>query len=162
MPSFAKLVRYAGVSAVSTVTGLSVLGLLVGVWAFPAGWANVVATSVGTVPSFLLNRRWVWSRSGKASLRREVLPFCALSFASLAWSTVLVHLGASWADRHHLGRLDRTLIVEGASVAAFGSAWVIQFLLCDRVFFRTRRATRPLPGNVEAAGMAATGFPVGR
>ena len=138
MPPFAKLVRYAGVSAVSTVTGLTVLGVLVGVYGFPAAWSNVIATAVGTVPSFALNRRWVWARGGTPSLRREVVPFCVLSFISLAWSTLAVHLGASWADAHHLQRLDRTALIEAANVAAFGSAWVVQFVLCDRVLFRSR------------------------
>ena len=39
------------------------LTLLVGTDAVTAGWANVIATGVGTVPSFELNRRWVWGRS---------------------------------------------------------------------------------------------------
>ena len=54
-----KLLRYAAVSAVSTATSLTVLALLVGVVNAPAGWANVAATAIGTVPSFELNRRWV-------------------------------------------------------------------------------------------------------
>jgi len=139
MPSLAKLVRYSGVSVISTVTGMTVLGVLVGVYGFPAAWSNVIATAVGTVPSFELNRRWVWARHGTPSLRREVVPFCVLSFISLAWSTLAVHLGASWADTHHLQRLARTALIEAANVAAFGSAWVVQFVLCDRVLFRNRQ-----------------------
>lgn len=60
--------RYCTVSAVSTATGLTVLGLLVGVAGVGATVANVVATAVGTVPSFELNRRWVWAHDGKRSV----------------------------------------------------------------------------------------------
>jgi putative flippase GtrA len=111
---------------------------LVGAYGVPAAEANVIATAVGTVPSFELNRRWVWARGGVPALRREILPFCALSFLSLAWSTLAVHFGASWADAHHYHRLERTVVVEVANVTAFGSAWVGQFVLCDRVLFRGR------------------------
>ncbi len=58
-----RLRRYAGVSVISTAVSLAVLTLLVGTDAVTVGWANVIATGVGTVPSFELNRRWVWGRS---------------------------------------------------------------------------------------------------
>ena len=75
--------RYGTVSIIATVTSMTVLGVLVTLTTMPAGWANVVATAVGTVPSFELNRRWVWGRTGKRSLRGEVGPFWILSFAGL-------------------------------------------------------------------------------
>ena len=59
---------------------MTVLGVLVTATAMPAGLANVIATAVGTVPSFELNRRWVWRKTGKRSLRGEVGPFWVLSF----------------------------------------------------------------------------------
>jgi hypothetical protein len=54
------------------------------------GWSNVVATTVGTVPSFELNRRWVWTKRGHRSLLWEIAPFCRLSAAGLAPSTLIV------------------------------------------------------------------------
>ncbi|HEY0398177.1 MAG TPA: bifunctional glycosyltransferase family 2/GtrA family protein, partial [Acidimicrobiia bacterium] len=59
MARLGKLLRYATVSAVATITSLTVLGVLVATGTLSAGWANVVATAVGTIPSFELNRRWV-------------------------------------------------------------------------------------------------------
>jgi putative flippase GtrA len=64
------LVRYASVSAIATTVGLVTLALLVDVGHWPAVWANVVATALGTVPSFELNRRWVWRRDGRRSMLR--------------------------------------------------------------------------------------------
>jgi DNA-binding CsgD family transcriptional regulator len=50
----------------------------------------VIATSAGIVPSFELNRRWVWSKRGSRSLGREIGPLCVLSFAGLGLSTLAV------------------------------------------------------------------------
>jgi putative flippase GtrA len=138
----ARLRRYAAVSAVSTATSLTVLGVLVGLANTPAGWANVAATAIGTVPSFELNRRWVWLKRGARSVWREVVPFAGLALAGLALSTLTVHLASTWAQQSGWGRLARTSAVEAASVATFGSLWVLQYVLCDRVLFRSREPKR--------------------
>ena len=144
----AKLLRYAGVSVVSTLVGLTVLGLLVGVANVSAGWANVAATAVGTVQSFELNRRWVWAKSGPRSMAAEVVPFCLLSFSGLALSTFAVHVTAVWADAAGWMRLARTVAVEVANLGAFGSLWVLQFVLLDRVLFG-QRVGRPKAPVIE-------------
>lgn len=144
MKRLAQLVRYAAVSGIATATSLTVLGLLVLTRAAPAGWANLIATAVGTVPSFELNRRWVWNKRGHRSVGAEVAPFCALSFAGLALSTLAVHVVAVWADVNGLSNGLRTLLVEGANVAAFGSLWVAQFVILDRLLFRPRRVALPV------------------
>lgn len=131
-----RFLRYGAVSAISTATSLSILGVLVGVFAWPATLSNVIATAIGTVPSFELNRRWVWSASGERSLLRQALPYCALSFMGLVASTVAVHL-ASDATRAS-SRLVHTAAVEMANIAAYGALWIVQFVLCDRVLFRLR------------------------
>jgi putative flippase GtrA len=145
MGTMRKWFRYAAVSVVATVTSLSILGVLVGLINAPAGWANVIATAVGTIPSFELNRRWVWGRQGKRSLAAEVGPFVTLSFVELVLSTIAVHLASTWVSGQP--SLTRTIAVEAASVATFGSLWVLQFVVCDRALFRHRPAsvTRRLP-----------------
>jgi putative flippase GtrA len=143
MPGFAspshravlrRLVRYGSVSAIATVTSLIVLGVLVGLARFPAIWANVIATSIGTVPSFELNRRWVWAQSGRLSLLRHAAPFVLLSFAGLIISTLAVHLASGATSS--TTRLFHTAAVEMANVAAYGVLWIVQFVLCDRILFR--------------------------
>ncbi len=135
-----RLVRYTGVSAIATATSLSVLFALVGFVGLPGAWSNVVATAVGTVPSFELNRRWVWRCPDRRSLLGQVVPFTALSFAGLLVSTVAVGLAShrtqGWGHWAH------TLAVEFANLAAFGSLWVVQYVVLDRLLFRTREARR--------------------
>jgi putative flippase GtrA len=125
----------------ATATSMIVLGALVATGAMAAGWANVVATGVGTVPSFELNRRWVWGRQGRRRVLAEIGPFCALSFAGLALSTLAVSLAARWATTSGLGAGGRTLASEGASVATFGTLWIGQYVLLDRVLFARRAPT---------------------
>jgi putative flippase GtrA len=134
----AKLLRYGSVSAIATATSLTVLTALVSTRALTPGWANIVATAVGTVPSFELNRRWVWGRRGHRSLGAEVGPFWVLSFAGLAISTVAVSAAGRWVDRAAIGGVARTLTLQGANLAAFGSLWIAQFFILDRVLFRGR------------------------
>ena len=131
-----QLIRYGSVSAISTTISLSVLGILVAGRVMPAGWANVVATACGTVPSFELNRRWVWNKTGRRSFAGEIAPFWALSFLGLALSTLTVTLTAEWADHAAVSSLTRTLMVEGANIAAFGLLWIAQFVILDRVLFQ--------------------------
>jgi putative flippase GtrA len=131
-----QMARYAIVSAISTTISLTVLAVLVATSTVAAGWANVIATSAGIVPSFELNRRWVWSRRGRRSLVREVGPFCALSFAGLGLSTLAVAATAHWATNAGLGTGPRTLAVTSANLIAFGTLWVLQFVLLDKVLFR--------------------------
>jgi putative flippase GtrA len=134
-----KLVRYAAVSAISTTVSLSILAVLVATAAATAGWANVIATTVGTIPSFELNRRWVWGRTGRRSLWAVIGPFCALSFTGLALSTLAVSAAAGWATPTGMGTAARTMVADGANVATFGTLWVVQFVLLDRVLFGSGR-----------------------
>jgi putative flippase GtrA len=146
--SFRKLLRYAAVSVVSTAVSLSILGILIATRAVSAAWANVVATSVATVPSFELNRRWVWKKAGQRSLFAEVGPFCAMSFAGLALSTFAVSAAARWATGDGFGTTGRTVVAEAANIATFGTLWLAQFAILDRVLFKTSPSAIPLTGQL--------------
>jgi putative flippase GtrA len=137
-----QLVRYGAVSVISSGTSLVVLTTLVATGALAAGWANVVATAVGTVPSFELNRRWVWRSSAERSLLTQVGPFCVLSFAGLAISTLAVHFAVAWASGRGMSSGGRAAVAAMANLAAFGSLWIAQFVILDRVLFASGRPTR--------------------
>ena len=138
----AQLVRYAAVSAISTSVSLTILGTLVATRAVTAGWANVIATAVATVPSFELNRRWVWAQQGPRSLHREAAPYFALTFAGLGLSTLAVSTATGMASAHHVGTAGRTVVAMFANLTGFGTVWVVQYVVLDRVLFRGPRAIR--------------------
>lgn len=143
-----RMAKCMSVSIFTTLVSLVTLGVLAGAAGVRAWLANVVATAVGTVPSYLLNRRWVWGRPGRGDAWRELVPFWAMSFMGLVLSTVAVdradHLAASLGLDHEL----RTAALLAANVGAFGVLWLGQFVMLDRVLFRERRSA----GALSAAG----------
>lgn len=119
--------RYSMVSVVGVVVTQAVLFGMVGVMDIDPTWSNVTAVSVAAVPAFILNKRWVWSRDGKVSVRREILPFWVFTLAGLVLSTLLVTVAK--------GMSDSTLLVMGANIAGFGVLWVAKFLFLDQIMF---------------------------
>lgn len=154
-----KLARYTTVSAISTATTLSLLGVLVLAKALSPGWANLVATGVGTIPSFELNRRWVWGKGGRRSMGKEVLPFCLLSFSGLALSTAAVSLSTAWAQGRGFGTGQVALVAETANLVTFGSLWVVQFFMLDRLLFRPPAAQHVAPPAAVAEAPGANTRP---
>ncbi|HZQ57423.1 MAG TPA: GtrA family protein [Acidimicrobiales bacterium] len=145
-----KLARYTFVSAISTTVSLAVLGALVATAAVTPGWANVIATGIGTVPSFELNRRWVWRHRGRRLLVAQVLPFCALSLLGLVLSTVAVHAATAWAASAGAAATTRALVAQAANVGTFGALWAVQFVVLDRVLFARRPPALAAAGRTRA------------
>jgi putative flippase GtrA len=123
-----KPIRYAAVSAVAVVfTQIVLVTCRAGIGLSPV-WSNVTAVSLGCIPSYTLNRYWVWGKRGKNHFWREVVPFWTLALIGLAFSTVLVALAARWSDA--------TWVVSAANLTAFGTLWVAKYLILDAVLFR--------------------------
>jgi putative flippase GtrA len=132
-PQGKKLFRYSMVSVISTAVSFSVLFILYGlarVWSEVPD--TVLANVVATFPSYWLNRRWAWGKSGRSHLVREVMPFWVMSALGITFSIV----GASVA--RHLGmghsHLVRTVLVLLANLASFGIFWVAKLAVFNRIF----------------------------
>ncbi len=132
---FGRMARCLSVSVLTTLLSLVTLALLVGWWGTTPWVANVIATAVGTVPSYVLNRRWVWGRDGSGDVWREVVPFWVLSFSGLVLSTAAVATADAWASSIGLVGPTRTAVLLLANVGSFAVLWVGQFLVLDRVLF---------------------------
>jgi putative flippase GtrA len=130
-----RFLRYGSVTAISTAVALLVLGVLIGGFSFPAIWANLVATVVATVPFFELNRRWVWAHNEEWSIWHQAIPYAICSIAGLVVSTFAVHLAlnatalSTWVMH--------TVAVELAVLGSDIAIWLVQFVLCDRILFRS-------------------------
>jgi putative flippase GtrA len=135
-----RLTRCMSVSVVTTVISLFTLATATAAFGVTAWIANVIATTVATIPSYYLNRRWTWGRTGASDPWREVLPFWALAFAGLALSTISVALTDAWSVGAHLAPPVHTMTLLVAHLSGFGVLWVAQFILLDRILFRPRRA----------------------
>ena len=123
----AKLVRFAGVSLLGTVLTQVMLFVLVDGFGWSGVPANITAVVVSTVPSFFLNKAWVWSHDSKHSLHRQVLPYWGLSLAGLVLSTFFAWLAyravrSGWA-------------VSLANLGGFGLLWLVKFRVLDLYLF---------------------------
>jgi putative flippase GtrA len=130
-----RLTRCMSVSVITTVISLTVIVFATAVLGIGAAIANVVATSVATIPSYSLNRRWTWGRRDRSDPWREVLPFWVLAFCGLALSTATVGIADSWASNLHLAPTVHTVSILIGHLSGFGVLWVLQFVLLDRVLF---------------------------
>lgn len=126
-PFIQKAMRYAGVSLVGVVTTQILLIIFHAVMHMGAQAANIAAVMIASVPTYVLNRSWVWGKTGRSHLRREVLPFWGFALAGLGLSTYFVGLVEQ--------RTDATLPVLGANLAGFGVLWVARFFVLDRLLF---------------------------
>jgi putative flippase GtrA len=134
-----KVARCLSVSALTTALSLTVLLVATDGLGIAAWLANVVAVSVATVPSYLLNRRWTWRKEGAHDVWREVVPFWAMAFAGLALSTVCVALTDGWLPDMRIGsELVGNLALVAAHLSGFGLLWIVEFVVLDRVLFAQR------------------------
>lgn len=134
-PSSLKLFKYAGVSVVSTIVSQVTLFMTFGVWRVLSEVpANILANALATVPSYYLNRKWVWGKGGRSHLWREVVPFWVLSFIGLAFSSLAVWLAGDFARHHSLGHATTTLLVNGANLFSFAILWFVKFVIYNKLF----------------------------
>jgi putative flippase GtrA len=129
-----RMSRCLFVSVGTTVLSAAVLVALALGAGVPAGSANVIAVCCGIAPSYFFNRKWVWGRSGRSDLVREIAPFWVLSIAGLVVSTAAVamtaHATAGWSTSA------RSMALPLANLSVFGCLWLVQFALLDQVLFK--------------------------
>ena len=132
---YEKQIRYSMVSVVAVITGQTTLILCSAVLDMPPVWANVTSVMIGTIPSYLLNRAWVWGKRGSHHFWREVAPFWFIALLGLGFSTLLVHFASQWSDA--------TIVVMAANLTAFGILWVAKYLFLDAVLFKIEDIVDP-------------------
>lgn len=125
-----RALRYCAVSAVNVIVGLGTLAFALEVLNFAPVVANFTAWMVSTVPAYLLSRYWVWQQNGANSVSSEILPF---------WIIALVGLLLSSATIAVLGNItDNTPILLLGTLAAFGTVWVVKYLVLDGLLWPKR------------------------
>lgn len=130
-----KLFKYTLVSAISALTAVVILAFVYGVLRL---WTEVpsvlISDILAAIPSYFLNRQWVWGKSGRSHLWREVIPFFAVAITGIGFAIVTASLARSFADAHDLHHLARTVLVVGANIGAFALVWLAKYLFLNRVF----------------------------
>ena len=131
--------RYSLVSVVNVLLGQSIIAFAFGVLGWTARSANLLACALATLPSILLNRAWVWGRTGRSRLVREAVPFWVMAFAGLALSTWTAGMAEDLALSLTASRPVQTVMVMAAVLAAFGVLWVARFAFLETYLFAERR-----------------------
>jgi putative flippase GtrA len=136
-PAMVKLVKYSAASLSGVVSSVITLNVCLLVLDFDAVLSNVIAVTVGSIPNYLINRAWTFSKSGTHSFTREILPFWLMAVLGLILSTFAV----AWADQRWDGN---ALALNIANLGAFGVLWVAKYFVLERILFK------PLAHAIEA------------
>lgn len=124
-----RLLRYGGVTVVSSTVGFTTL--LIGLYVFdwPGVFANFMSVCMSTPPAYYLNRRWVWERGiGNHSASREVGPFWIMTFFGFVVSTVAIGIASLITD------VKVVLLV--TQLASFAFLWLLKFAFLEKYLWR--------------------------
>src|SRR4051812_47168523 len=100
-----KFIKYSMVSAISVVTTVVLQVLFYGFFHMTGSLSALAPLTIFAFPSYFLNRSWVWGKSGRSHMRREVIPFWVMVFVCLgvsSASSALVDLFAHSIGRAHV------------------------------------------------------------
>ncbi|HEV7721061.1 MAG TPA: GtrA family protein, partial [Iamia sp.] len=87
-----RMIRYASTSLICVgITQVLIAIFYTGLRLSPVK-ANLAATMLTSIPAYMLNKYWVWGKSGRARIRREVIPFWVFTVAGWGLSTGAVFL----------------------------------------------------------------------
>ena len=134
-PEAKQLIRYSMVSVISTIASFGVLALVYGLHIIKGEIeATVFANVVATIPSYFLNRKWVWGKGGRSHVMKEIVPFWVMSAIGIT-----VSIGGAAVARHigtvnHLTHLQETAVLLLANLISFGLFWVLKYMLYNRLF----------------------------
>ncbi len=134
-PEAKQLIRYSMVSVISTAVSFAVLGLVFGVFhVWGEVGSTVFANVVASVPSYFLTRNWVWGKSGRSHLVKEIIPFWTMSALGVAFSIVGASVAKHVGEHFGLSHFEQTLLVEAANLLSFAIFWVAKYLVFNRIF----------------------------
>lgn len=134
-PGGQKALRYMLVSVITVAIGQVALFVLYAGFHWTARSSNVLACVIGGIPSYYLNRRWTWGRSGPSHLLKEVVPFWTIAFVGLILSTWTADFAETKARDLTSSRFGQAVVINAAVIAAFGVLWVVKFFLFNKVIF---------------------------
>jgi putative flippase GtrA len=146
-----RLLRYSAVSIIALTLSEVLLVSFNGGLGWGAAKSSTVATALATIPAYFLTRQWVWDRSGRSHLRKEVLPFWVIALIGWAFATLTVQFAEDRTKGAHLHGASSVAIVALAYIFAYGVLWVGKFVLFNKVLFggpghHGRPGDSPSPG----------------
>lgn len=134
-PGGKKAIKYTLVSVISVAVSQVAFAGAYNLLEWTAKSSSILATSVGAVPSYVLNRRWAWGKTGKSHLWKEIVPFWAIAFLGLVFSTWSSDFAETYVRDHDYSLAVERLAVQGAYFGAFAILWVGKFIVFNKLIF---------------------------
>jgi putative flippase GtrA len=139
-----KLIRFTSVSLVATATSQAGIIVFYGIFhLWGVVQSTLVANLLATIPSYHLNRKWTWGKTGRSHLMKEILPFWTISIIGITFS-FFMSFGAKYVvHKHSYPQVSaaaawphwaNTLIVMAVNFLAFGIFWVLKLMLFNKIF----------------------------
>jgi len=120
-----RLVRFGGVTIVSTVVGLMTLFVCLAIFNMSGVVANFWSVVFSTPPAYYLNRAYVWGRgTSDHSATREVGPFWIMTLLGWVVSTIAIAIADTQTDS------DIALLI--VQMASFGALWLVKFAFLEK------------------------------
>lgn len=129
-----RLMKFAAVSCVGVVIGQSLLFFFHSVLDWGAAFSNFWAVILSTIPSYLLNRAWVWGKKGSHT-GVEVSVFWGMALLGLLISTI----ATGWVG----SKYDSAIPVQLANLASFGVLWLAKYFILDKYLFGNEAPAEP-------------------
>ncbi len=137
-----KLIRYTLGSVYTTLFSQAVIFITYGLHLISGViGATLFANVLATIPSYHLNRRWAWSKTGSSHWRKEIIPYWGIAFTGIAFST-LGALVTKFVIHHHdsWSHLVDTCLVAFVNLVSFVIFWVLKMLVFNRIFHTDKLA----------------------
>ena len=130
-----KLIRYTLGSVITTVFSQVVIFITYGFHLINGVVsATLFANLLATIPSYHLNRRWAWKKSGTSHWRKEVIPYWSMSLTGIAFSTLGAFAAKHLIHTHHWSHLINTGLVAFVNLVSFAIFWVLKMLVFNKIF----------------------------
>jgi len=96
--------------------------------------STVFANAMATIPSYHLNRKWAWGKTGRSHVAKEIVPFWVMAAAGIAFAMVGAAVVRHLSLEHHLSHTVTSILVVLANIVSFGIFWILKLLLFNRLF----------------------------
>jgi putative flippase GtrA len=140
VPGGQKAIRYAAVSIVAILVSQVTLLVCYGIFKTDETTAQLVSFVTSMIPSYYLNRMWVWGKGGKSLFLKEVAPFWVIGVAQLLISLAFVPWAQNFVDDATPSHSLRTAGFLFNNLFIYGVMWVGKFMLFNKVLFKQRPA----------------------
>lgn len=129
-----RLFRYSATSVFALGVSEVSLVMLAARTGLGATTIALIANAVGTVPSYLLSRYWIWSEADRRRTGRQVALYWLTSLVSMIISSFTTGAVAHAVHAHHEVRL---LLLGGVYLAVSLGLWVAKYVAYQTVIFRS-------------------------